>query len=174
MKFDLEFDKDIYNKQMDLLFDLAWKKKKDYYKNSQYLGVVLIFIGVAMIYKRPNIIGFGYALLFFGLSNLIPFCYYYFRIKSNFKKMGILRSKEIEINENLKKFSFEFTEKAFIMSAGEHTKSVDWEHFLMCLVKNNNLILIAKDYQFYVLDEIEVGNENFQRIISFVKTKIES
>ncbi|MCD9573830.1 hypothetical protein [Flavobacterium soyae] len=43
MKFELEFDKDVYNKQMDLLFDLNWKKKKDYYKNSQYLGLILYY-----------------------------------------------------------------------------------------------------------------------------------
>ena len=32
MKFELYFDKDIYNKQMDLLSDLAWKDKIAYYK----------------------------------------------------------------------------------------------------------------------------------------------
>jgi hypothetical protein len=58
MRFEIEFDKDIYNKQMDLLFDLAWKRKKDYYKNAQYSGVILIFIGVLLIFtvKRENLL----------------------------------------------------------------------------------------------------------------------
>lgn len=172
MKFQLHFDKDIYNKQMDLLFELAYKKKIDYYKNAQYLGVILIVIGIAMIYNRPNILGIGYVFVFFGLSNLFPFVYYYFKIKSNFKNMRSVRSEEIEINEELEKFAFEFTNKAFVMSSGEHLISTEWGNFLMYLVKENNLILITKEYQSYILGEIEVGKENFQKIISFVEKKI--
>lgn len=172
MRFEISFDKDIYNKQMHLLFDLAWKRKKDYYKNSQYLGVALIIIGVILIFNRPNILGIGYVFLFLGLSNFLPFVYYYFKIKSDFKKMNALRSKEIEINKELEKFAFEFTDKAFVMSSGEYLISIEWEEFLMHLIKENNLILITKDYQSYILDEIEVGKEDFQRIISFVEKKI--
>ena len=172
MKFEISFDKDIYNKQMDLLFDLAWKRKKSYYKNSQYLGVALIIIGVLLIFNRPNIFGLGYVFLFFGLSNFLPFVYYYFKMKSDFKKMNILRLKEIEINEELNEFTFEFNDNAFLMSSGEHLISIEWEEFLTHLIKENNLVLITKDYQSYILDEIEVGKENFQKIVSFVEKKI--
>ncbi|KQX00525.1 hypothetical protein [Flavobacterium sp. Root420] len=174
MRFELVFDKDIYNEQMDVLFDLAWKRKISYHKNSQYLGFVLIFIGAIMIYKRPNIFGFGHVLLFSGLSTLIPFVYYYFKVKYNYKKTSVLRSKEIEINEDLKEFVFEFTEKSFIMNAGKHSISINWEEFLMHLVKENNLILITKDYQSYILGEIEVGRVDFQKVISFVKEKVKT
>lgn len=174
MKFELVFDKDIYNRQMDLLFDFAWKRKIAYYKNSQYLGLILIVIGSAMIYNRPNIFGFGYVLVFFGLSNLLPFIYYYFKIKSQHKKINVLRSEEIEINENLKNFTFEFTNKSFIMISGENSIDIDWQQFLMHLVKEDNLILITKQYQYYILGEIEVGEENFKKIISFVEAKIEA
>lgn len=60
MKFELTFDKEIYNKQMDLLFDLGWRRKTAYYKNAQYLGAILIFIGIAMICTRPNLFGFWF------------------------------------------------------------------------------------------------------------------
>jgi hypothetical protein len=174
MKFELVFDKDIYSKQMDLLFDLAWKRKIAYYKNSQYLGLILMVIGSTMIYNRPNIFGFGYVLVFFGLSNLLPFIYYYFKIKSEHKKINALRLEEIEINENLKNFAFEFTNKSFIMSSGENSMDIDWQEFLMHLVKDDNLILITKQYQSYILGEIEVGEENFKKIISFVEAKIDA
>ncbi|MCK8143430.1 hypothetical protein MW871_16180 [Flavobacterium sp. I-SCBP12n] len=54
MKFEIQYDKDIYNKQMDLLFDLACKPKKEYYKNSQYLGFVLLIIGSILFFDRPS------------------------------------------------------------------------------------------------------------------------
>jgi predicted membrane protein len=170
MKFELVFNKEIYNQQMNLLFDLAWKRKILYYKNSQYLGSILIFIGVIMIFNRPSL--FGFVLIVFGLSILIPFVYYYFKIKSDYKKIDLAKIKESEINEDLKDFIFEFTERSFIMNAGKHSISIDWEEFLMYLVKENNLILITKDYQPYILGEIEVGRVNFQKIILFVKEKI--
>lgn len=174
MKFEIAFNKDIYNKKMDLLFDFAWKRKKDYYKNSQYLGIALIIIGVILIFNRPNILGIGYVFLFLGLSNFLPFVYYYFKIKYDFKRMNILRLEEIEINDELNEFAFEFKDNAFVMSSGEHLISIEWEEFLMYLIKENNLILITKDYQSYILDESEVGKENFREIISFVERKIKT
>lgn len=173
MKFELVFDKDIYNKQMDLLFDLAWKRKITYYKNSQYLGLILIVIGSAMIYDRPNIFGGGYVLIFFGLSNLLPFVYYYFKIKLNYKKIENAKKEEIEFSKGVKKISLEFTEAAFIMSVENQVKTILWEEFVTCLIKEDNVILITKDYQPYILGESEVGEEKFQKIISFVETKME-
>jgi hypothetical protein len=110
MKFELVFNKEIYNQQMNLLFDLAWKRKILYYKNSQYLGSILIFIGVIMIFNRPSL--FGFVLIVFGLSILIPFVYYYFKIKSDYKKIDLAKIKESEINEDLKDSIFEFTERS--------------------------------------------------------------
>ena len=160
MRFELVFDKDIYNAQMDVLFDLAWKRKVSYYKNSQYLGAFLIFIGVLMICNRSNL--FGFVLILLGLSNLIPFVYYYFKIKSNYKKFDLARIKECEINE-YPTHVFEFTEKSLITNDSKHSISIDWEEFLMYLVKENNLILITKVYQSYILGEIEIGEENFKK-----------
>ena len=173
MKFELVFDKDIYNKQMDLLFDLAWKKKITYYKNSQYLGLILIVIGFAMIFNRPNIFGVGYVLVFFGLSNLLPFIYYYFKIKSNYKKFDVVKTKEIEINNDLQNFSLELTDKSLLIKAHQHLKDIEWKEFTTYLIKEDNIILVTKDYQPLILGESEVGEENFKKIISFIETKIE-
>ncbi|WP_291145746.1 hypothetical protein [Flavobacterium sp. UBA7680] len=174
MKFELEFDKDIYNKQMDLLFDLNWKKKKDYYKNSQYLGLVLIIIGIALIYKRPNIFGIGYGFVFFGLSNLLPFIYYYFKIRSFYKRMEDVKVKEINDFHYLKYMNLEFTENALITTSGDHFNLIQWSELMHYIVRENNLILITKNYQPFILGEIEVGSENFEKIISFVKAKFET
>lgn len=174
MKFELEFDKDVYNKQMDLLFDLNWKKKKDYYKNSQYLGLILIIIGIVLICKRPNIFGIGYCFVFFGLSNLVSFIYYYFKIRSFYKRMEDVKVKEINDFHYIKYMNLEFTEDALITTSGDHFNLIQWSEFIHYIVKENNLILITKDYESFILGEIEVGLENFEKITSFVKVKFET
>lgn len=156
---------------MDLLFDLAWKRKKDYFKNSQYLGVVLIFIGVVMFGNRPSF--FGCLIILLGLSNLIPFVYYFFKIKNEYKKLGDVKMKEIEILKDFKNPSFELSEESLIITIQEKSNSISWNEFVTYIVKDESLILITKDYMPYILDEIEVGKENFQKIISFVEKKIE-
>lgn len=54
MKFKLNFDGNIYTKQMDLLFDLAWKEKIAYYKNSHFLGIFFLVIGSLITFERPS------------------------------------------------------------------------------------------------------------------------
>ncbi|EJL60337.1 hypothetical protein [Flavobacterium sp. CF136] len=59
------------------------------------------------------------------------------------------------------------------MNVENQAKTILWEEFVTCLIKEDNVILITKDYQPYILGESEVGEENFQKIISFVETKME-
>lgn len=174
MKFEVQFDEGIYNKQMDLLFDLAYKNKISYYKNAQYLGAILITLGVFLIYSRPNIFGLGYVFIIFGFSNLLPFIYYYFKIKSNYKKFDIAKSKEIESNEVVEKFNLEFTDKSFIINSGRDLKSIDWTEFILCLIKEENLFLITKDHDPYIIGKIEVGEVGFDKIVAFIKQKIKT
>lgn len=169
MKFELTFDKEIYNKQMDLLFDLGWRRKTAYYKNAQYLGAILIFIGIAMICTRPNLFGFG--LILFGLSNLIPFIYYFFKIKSKYKKFDVAKTIESEIYED-STHVFEFTEKSLITNDDENLRNFDWDAFKIHLIVEGNLVLITKNNEPLIIGETEVGKENFQKIISFVEKKI--
>lgn len=173
MKLELVFDKDIYNKQMDLLFDLSWKSKFAYYKNSQYLGAFLIVLGIALIYNRSTIFGIGYGCLFFGLSNFVPFIYYYFKLKSVYKKFDDAKVKEIESFKDVQKIFLEFSEKSLIEHIQDNLKIIDWTEFLIYMVKEDNLIMITKDYQPWILGEEEVGQENFKNIIAFVAQKID-
>lgn len=172
MKYELVFDEVVYNNQMDLLFDITWKRKISYYKNFQYLGALLIVTGVALIYNRPNIFGIGYFLLIFGLSNFIPFVYFYLKIKSQYKKFESAKIKYNDSFKDVESATLELTEKSWIMNFENHTIFTDWENFSVHFVKKDNLILITKDYRPYILGEIEVGTENFQQIIFFVEKKI--
>ncbi|MBF4470985.1 MULTISPECIES: hypothetical protein [Flavobacterium] len=172
MKFEIDFDENIYRKQMDLLFDLGWKKKTDFHRYSQYLGVLLIVIGISLLYDNPNRFMGGLFFLFIGLYNLLPFIYYYFKVKSVHKKFEIAKVKEVKFLKDNKKAIIEFTEKSFIMKVGDNTAVLDWEKFTLYLVKEDNLILVAKNYEPYILDKLEVGEINFEKIISFIHERI--
>lgn len=174
MKFEISFDENIYNKQMDLLFDITWKKKSAYYKNAQYLGTVLIAIGIVLIFKRPNIFGIGYVFLFFGLSNFIPFLYYFFKIKKEYKKLNAAKIEEVEILKTLKSISIEFNDDAIVISTEGNLNSIKWYDCVAFILKEDNLIIIAKNHQPFTLGKDEVGSQNFEQIISFVKTKIKT
>jgi hypothetical protein len=170
MKFNLKFDVEVYNKQMDLLFNLAWKKKKEYYKNSHYLGFILLIITVILILDRPSFFYFGIA--FFSLGILIPYFYYYFKIKSQYKKIETAKALEIEMLQNQNEISWEFTNSSLIMRSSQGERELNWNEFLTHFEKEDNLFMITKTYEPFILGKIEVGKDNFKVIVDFVSTKI--
>jgi Ca2+/Na+ antiporter len=170
MKFELEFDKEIYRKQMDLLFDMAWKEKIAYYKNSHFLGLSLVIIGYILIRDRPSFFGVGFIIL--GLGILIPYLYYYFKIKSSYREIENAKTKEIEANQNLTTCSWEFTEEALITKIENEERLFNWKEFIAYFIRENNLLLITEKYEPMILGETEVGEENFKRIIDFVEKRI--
>ena len=60
MKIELQFNEQIYKKQMELLYEMGYGKKKTYIKNSNYLGFVFVFIGIMAVLGNGNI---GYLLI---------------------------------------------------------------------------------------------------------------
>lgn len=171
MKFELKFDTQIYNKQMDLLFELVWQKKKVYYRNSQYFGFfLLIIVIIILIFDKPSL--FSLAIIVFSLGILIPYYYYFFKIKSDFKKLEIIKTSEIKkVNEQNSTF-WEFTEKSLILENSEDLRELNWKEFLIYIIKEDNLVMFTKDYEPFILSEIEVGKDNFKKIIDFISKKI--
>ncbi|MFL9831650.1 hypothetical protein ACSV4D_18055 [Flavobacterium sp. ARAG 55.4] len=170
MKFELNFDENIYIKQMDLLRDLAWKEKIAYYKNSHFLGLTLLIIGSLITFDRPSF--FGFAFILFGLGILIPYIYYYFKIKSSYKGFEEVKTKEIEACRSITNFTYEFTEESLITKVQETERVFEWKEFRTYLIKEDNLLMITKKYEPLILAEVEVGEENFKKILDFVENKI--
>ncbi|MEN2415921.1 hypothetical protein [Flavobacterium mesophilum] len=168
MKFELTFNKEIYNKQLQLLFDLTLGKKIIYYKNSQYLGLFLLTIGIVLILIYPNKLGVGYLFVVFVVFNIVPFIYYYFKLKS-FKNARVQAVAQLSSFENI---NWEFTESSLVENYDKFSKVVSWEEFVYWVVKEGTLIMITRDFYPYILSEAEIGIESFQEIRSFVKTKI--
>lgn len=171
MKFELKFDENTYRNQMDLLRDLAWKDKITYYKNSHFLGIILLVIGSVLFFDRPTF--FGFAFVFFGLGILIPYFYYYFKIKSIYKGFEEVKTKEVESYQSITNFTWEFTEQGLITKVQDNERMFEWEEFITYLIKENNLLLITEKYEPMILGEAEIGEENFKKILIFVEKKVQ-
>ena len=169
MKFKLQFDKEIYKKQMDLLFEIAWKEKIAYYKNSNYFGLMLVAIGLLLLLERTSF--FGVAFIIFGLGILIPYFYYFFKIKKEYNGIENLKKMKIETLENLDE-EWEFTEEGLIIKFQENERIFEWNEFVAYFVKKNNLFLITEKHEPIILDEIEVGEENFNALLNFIEHRI--
>ena len=170
MKFELRFDKEIYKKQMDLLFDIAWKEKIAYYKNAHYLGFILLIIGFLLIFERPNLL--AVVFIIFGLGTLIPYFYYFFKIKRISQGFEYVKNIEIEAIENCNQI-WELTEKGLIIKVNKEERILEWAEFVVYFVKENNLFLVTNKHEPLILDEIEVGAENFKYILNFVESRVE-
>lgn len=170
MKFELRFDKEIYKKQMDLLFNIAWKEKITYCKNAHYLGFILLIIGFLLIFDRPSLL--AVVFIIFGLGTLIPYFYYFFKIKRLSQGFEYIKNIEIETIENCNQ-SLELTEKGLVVKVNEEERIIEWEEFVVYFVQENNLFLVTKKHEPIILDETEVGAENFKHILNFVESRVE-
>ena len=51
-------------------------------------------------------------------------------------------------------------------------RELNWKEFLIYIIKEDNLVMFTKDYEPFILSEIEVGKDNFKKIIDFISKKI--
>ncbi|MEK8181256.1 YcxB family protein [Flavobacterium buctense] len=171
MKLELHFNESIYRRQMELLYEMGYGRKKRYYKNSNYFGLVLVLIGALIVVGKNNI---GYLFVMLGSINL--FTYYQF----HFKNKKITQKYEAEQLETIATFKenpiaiFEFNDDG--LKYGNHTGNVtiNWNDFLQYMIKDENIFLITKKFQPFVVGKSEVGEENYNEILNFIDSRIEN
>ena len=78
---------------------------------------------------------------------------------------------KIETLENLDE-EWEFTEEGLIIKFQENERIFEWNEFVAYFVKKNNLFLITEKHEQIILDEIEVGEENFNGLLNFIEHRI--
>lgn len=172
MKFEIPFNKQIYKEQMELNFNTAWKDNLQKNKKRLFYGIPIVLIGLLIAYTE-NCLGFffiGYGLHF--LINFFDYNSYYKKSKHNY-----FDSTESEIkgqtnaNENC---IWEFNEEYFRYKDYRYDGKIKWKTFQRTRVIDNNLFIdLNVGYHLsYIIGEKEVGAENFQNIIAFVKQKI--
>ncbi len=169
MKIELQFNEEIYKKQIELLYKIGYGRKRKYLNNSNYLGIIFVFLGTIAVLGNGNI---GYLFILIGLYNLIAYYNFYFKLKK------INRNVEAEKLNTIREFSknprvvFEFNHDDFIYSDYKTNLKVNWDEFLTFFEKNENIFLMSKSFQPFIFGKSEVGNEMYHEIINFVETKM--
>lgn len=172
MKFELPFKEQIYNEQMTLNFNTVWNKNLKKNKKRLIWAIPMILLGGLIIYGENNL---GFLFIAIGIHYLINFYdYYSFYKKSKntfFELVETEKIGQIKANEN----SFwEFNDDHFRYKDYKYEAKIKWEAFKSNRIIDKNLFLDLNvgNNSSYILGEIEIGTENFNKITEFVKSKI--
>ena len=169
MIFEIVFNEDVSRRQLEMLHDLAWRKKKNYWRNAHFLGVLLLILGIAIIYGKS---GLGYLLAFFGAVHLIGYYYIDYKSKSSQRKLfdNLEKNKSKYGEDPIAVFEFGNDEFKYIDCITE--TSTKWEDFKTYIQVDDVVFMITKTYQPFIFQENEVGEDNFKKIIKFISEKI--
>ncbi len=169
MKLELNFNESIYRKQMELLYNSGFGKNVEYYKNSHYLGFILLIIGIWSINNGRN---FGYALIVFALGVLIPYFILYFKNRKNLKNLVFEQDNIVSIYTQNPKIILEFTETEFTYKDYNNERIFNWADFLAYDVIQDNIFLITKKHESYIIGKEEAGEENYENILLLIESKL--
>lgn len=169
MIIELLFDEKNYRKQMQLLYDLAYKRKLKYYKNSHYLGFALSIIGVFMIIDKRNL---GYVFIVFGLGIIIPYFSVYFKHISMSKKFLLEQNETIKVYKENPKSIWEFTEETLKYSGIINEKTIEWKDFLTYTAVEDTIFMFTKTFEPLVIGKSEMEEESYRKVLEFVECKI--
>ena len=107
-----------------------------------------------------------------GLADLIQYYYLFFKQK---KIIQEYKKQQLEIIALLKenpKVVFEFNNEFFRYSDYRVDTTIKWNEFLTFIEKDENVFIITKTFQPFVLGKSEIGNENYNKILNFVTLKL--
>lgn len=172
MKFELPFNAQIYTDQMTLNFHTAWNENLKNNRNRLFWAIPMIILGGLIIYGKNNV---GFLFMAIGIHYSINFYDYYAYYKKNKNNFFSLVEKEknnqLKANENS---IWEFNDDHFRYKDYKYEAKIKWEAFKSTRVIDKNLFLdlgLGNDSS-YVIGEIEIGSENFNTLLEFVKRKI--
>lgn len=154
---------------MEMLYEMGYGKEKKYYKNSNYLGFGFFFIGILAIAGKANI---GYLLMILGLADLIEYYYLFFKQKKIIQEYEKQQLEIIALLKENPKVVFEFNNEFFRYSDYRVDTTIKWNEFLTFIEKDENVFIITKTFQPFVLGKSEIGNENYNKILNFVALKL--
>lgn len=106
MKFEILFDKNIYDNQVKLQFDLVWKDGVKKNKTNLYTGILCFIAGIFIVIGGGNV---GYVFIILGLFGFYTFYQYYSNYKQNkdrFFKASEDFAREIENNDDINIWEF--------------------------------------------------------------------
>ncbi|MEN9908442.1 MAG: hypothetical protein RLZZ540_1591 [Bacteroidota bacterium] len=171
MTFEISFDENIYRQQIQLTFNNSWKKSLTKHKKEYVTGIILFCLGTVILYGNGNI---GIVFVIMGLICIINYYVKYNQYKNAKKETQKLTKEIIEkyIQNPITLWEFNDVFLRFKFYGGDY--KINWENFKYYNVVDKTFFLgfNKSDNNYYTLSESEVGEENFLKIIEFVKDKI--
>lgn len=174
MKFEIPFNRTFYQYQSKLEFRISWEEHLKNIRDWLKIGGIIFLVGVVMLVCNslmgfiPLVIG-GYYLAF------------YFQYYRNYR----VEKKDYfdRVDRYMEKFEasgepqlWEFSEEKFHFGDFQYEVFLKWENFSCFRIVEENLIMYLEDSDlsdFYALGKAEVGEKNFDKVVEFVKTKLE-
>lgn len=170
MKIELHFDESIYRKQMKLLYEMGYGRKRTYLKNSNYLGFAFVLLGFLIVLKKRDI---GYLFILLGSINLISYYHFYFKQKKVIQKYEAEQLEIINLLTENPNVVFEFNEEGLSYSDYKENLKVGWDEFNTFIEKDENIFLITKTFRPFAVGKSEVGSKTYYQIKNFVESKME-
>lgn len=154
---------------MDLMYDMAYGKELRYHRNSIWGGTFLTLLGMAMVVGKSNL---GYLFILLGLGILIS----YFRVCC--KTRSISEKLAGEKNETVSQYKenpvayWHLSETDLTYSDFRGEVVLAWEDFIHFTIREENVFLFSKKSGPYIFGKTEAGEENYEKAIAFLKTKV--
>ncbi|AEE19617.1 hypothetical protein [Dokdonia sp. 4H-3-7-5] len=172
MIFEIPFNEEIYNQQMLLNFNTAWKKNFNNNRKCLFLAIPMILVGGLIIYGENNT---GFLLVAIGIHYLMNFyTYYKFYQKSKKSYLDLMNAEILKQKGSNENHLWEFDDLFFRYKDHKYEAKIKWEVFKSHRVIENNLFLdidVGTNLAF-ILGESEIGTDNFKKATEFVKEKV--
>ncbi|CAM4041206.1 hypothetical protein FLAN108750_06970 [Flavobacterium antarcticum] len=169
MRFELQFNEAIYRKQMKLLYDIGYGKKKNYYKYSNYLGFGFVIIGFLTIVSQFHE---GYLFIIVGIYLLISYYHFSFKDKRILQKYEFEQLEVIDVLRNNPNVIFEFNGEGLIYSDYSGELLIKWDEFLNYIEEDENIFLIKKGFQPFCIGKSEIGKDNYYLTLDFIDRNV--
>jgi hypothetical protein len=157
---------------MTLNFNTAWNENLKNNKKRLIWAVPMILIGGLILYGKNNL---GFLFIAIGIHYSINFYDYYAYFKKSKNTFFALVEKEKNNQIKAKEYSiWEFNDDHFRYKDYKYEAKIKWEAFKSTRVIDKNLFLDLDvgNNSSYIIGETEIGSENFNTLIEFVKIKI--
>ncbi|MFD1014642.1 hypothetical protein [Winogradskyella rapida] len=172
MKFEIPFNSDIYLNQTELIIPFIYKPYLKDARESLIVGLTSTLIGISIIIGKSNL---GFVFILMGIFYIIkayPKFQLYNKLKSTYFEK--IKEKVVEVESNYGNGIFEFKDDSIEYADKNITRDIKWTEFKGFKVMKSNLLMILEPDKgdIMIIGENEVGSQNFQRIVEFVKHKL--
>lgn len=172
MKFDIPFKSEIYLNQVQLMIPIIYKHYFKDARESLIVGILSSLLGIFIILGKSYL---GIVFIGLGIWFIIK-SFPKFKLYKTLKKthLKITKEKLSENESDLGNGIFEFTKNSLKYIDKLQTRDIKWSEFKSYKIVESNLFLILEQEEgdIMAIGENEIGNENFEKVIDFVKTKL--